>query len=84
MVKVKVEFLGTISKEVGVKKMDMELDNDIDKAISSLKQVIESRAEKPLLYTVLINGANYAMLKKNGETIKQGDCILIVPVIVGG
>lgn len=84
MVNVKVEFLGTISYEVGVKKMDIELDGNIDKAISTLNQEIGRRARKPLLYTVIINGVNYALIRKDNETIKQGDLILIVPVVAGG
>lgn len=84
-VKVKVRFLGVMSKGSGTGEVVMEVQNDFGIAVDAVKDEIIKSIGKDVLYNILINGVNYALIDKSRViTVKDGDEFTVVPVILGG
>jgi molybdopterin converting factor small subunit len=86
MVKVEVHFLAHLAAELGIRKLIINTENTLPEAISE----IEKATGFPLGvrlgsgYGVLINGRSYHLLKKEKLVLKDGDKIVILPMLGGG
>lgn len=82
-VRVVVKFVGNIRDAMGQEQQEMLVAPDIAAAAGDLRKAIV-KAAPDLLYTMLINGTHYTYAMKKGITLKDGDELSIIPVMLGG
>lgn len=86
MIKIKIKFGAGTGKEHGLKEMEIIASSDL----KSTMQIIEKRTGFPLQerltgqFVILVNGKNYFHYLNNKIPLKDGDTLLLVPILGGG
>ena len=84
MVKIKIMFLGEIARRAAIKECHMDVSTDLEFAVNEVREVVISRVGDNTLFSIIINGKSYALMKESISKIVDGDVFAIVPVILGG
>lgn len=83
---VRLNFVGSFYRRAGSEQQELEikLPADLQAAKFELKKKIEDNIGKDVLYAVLLNGVNIALVKGSVTSIAKGDKFSVVPIILGG
>jgi molybdopterin converting factor small subunit len=82
--KVVLKFFGNLAKRAGMESQILEVDGNFKGGVTSVRERIEQLTGGTMLYMVVYNGVNIALVDAASACIKDGDEFQVVPVSLGG
>lgn len=84
MAKVTVKYTAHLKELIGLEQCTLDLSPDIKTALEEIDSFHKTKGRGGMLYSATINGLNHVAAMRDGITLKDGDEITLMPLILGG
>lgn len=86
MVRVEVHFLAQLAEELGVRNLILDTSHTLPEVVNEIEKATGFPLASRLGYScgLLVNGRSYLLLSKENYVLKDGDKIVVLPMIGGG
>lgn len=82
-----VKFFGQFAGSGEEREVKISADGNIKAVSQRIDELVVERMGKKIPYVLLINGVNHALHAKTNlqsQSLKTGDVLTVVPIVIGG